>query len=138
MKVADELDKRATAGELDFRIRCALDYARNNLTGNLSLSQLAKINRISSWHLCRLFTAGVGISPARCIKLLRLKAAADLLARSALSVKEIGANVGINSQSHFVRDFRVVFDQSPKQYRLKHRVGPALRMGREMPSSDNN
>jgi AraC family transcriptional regulator len=122
MNAIEELDIHFASGELDFRIRYTLDYARNNLTSDLSLAQLARINGISSWHLCRLFTAGLGLSPVHCIKLLRLRAAADLLAKTALSVKEIGTAVGINNQSHFVRDFRVVFGQSPKQYRLKRRA----------------
>src|SRR5439155_21480144 len=102
MRVIDDLNALAGSEEVDFRIRFTLNYARNNLRGDLSLPQLARVNNISHWHCCRLFARGVGLSPARCIKLLRLKAAADLLIESTMSVKEIAADVGINNQSHFV------------------------------------
>ncbi len=121
-RTIDDFNALLGSHELDFRVRSTLKYARDNLSADLSLSQLARINGISSWHCCRLFAAGLGQSPARCIKLLRLAAAADLLVDSTLSVKEIGAAVGINNQSHFVRDFREVFGLSPRQYRIQQHV----------------
>ncbi len=119
MNLLDEFDKQLASGEIDFRIRRILKYARCNLQRNLSLTQLAMISNVSVWHTCRLFRAELGLSPGRCIKLMRLTSAADLLANTSLSVKEVMAAVGINDESHFVRDFESVVAQSPSQYRIR-------------------
>lgn len=117
----DRVDWVAAARDTDFRLRCALEYARCHLGENLSLQRLAIITNVSIWHLCRLFRNELGISPARCVKLLRLKCASDLLANTSLSVKEIAAAIGINDMSHFVRDFRGVTGVFPVEYRMRVR-----------------
>jgi len=57
--------------------------------------------------------------PGRWLKLLRLGRAKQLLENSFLTVKEVIALVGINDMSHFDRDFRNVYGQTPSQIRLK-------------------
>lgn len=114
----DEFDRRVSADNVDYRVRLVLDHAKSNLTRDLSLTQLAALTNLSEWHICRLFKKQLGISPAQCIKLARLKAASALLVNTTLSVKEVMANVGMNDQSHFVRDFEVVFGCSPSTYRI--------------------
>jgi len=116
---SDRVDWLVAAGNTDFRLRCALEYARCNLRRDLSLHRLAMIANVSVWHICRLFRDELGISPARFVKLLRLKHAADLLANTLLSVKEVMAAVGINDASHFVRDFRDFTGEFPMEYRAR-------------------
>jgi len=43
-----------------------------------------------------------------------------LLETSFLSVKEIGYQVGLNDESHFVRDFRKVYGDAPTRYRSRN------------------
>src|SRR5690348_58941 len=82
----DHFNQLPTICSIHFRLRHTLEYVRCNLGGNLSLSRLAMAGNTSVWHICRLFKSELGISPARYIKLLRLKCAADLLATTSLSV----------------------------------------------------
>ena len=117
----DHLEELMAAGRRDFRLRYALDYASCHPQADLSLRRLAALTNLSVWHICRLFRDEVGISPARCIKLLRLKYAAELLVNTSLSVKEVVAAVGINDVSHFVRDFRSVTGEFPVEYRTRVR-----------------
>lgn len=42
-----------------------------------------------------------------------------LLETSFLSVKEIAHSVGLNDESHFVRDFKKTYSVSPTLYRLR-------------------
>jgi AraC family transcriptional regulator len=119
MNLIHEFDHSLGSDQLDFRIRRTLEYASRNLGSDLPLSRLATITGVSQWHLCRLFKAELGLPPGRCIKLLRLKLAADLLANTALSVKEVMAAVGIDDQSHFVRDFESIVGVSPRKYRIQ-------------------
>jgi AraC family transcriptional regulator len=121
MILSGQLDPLLAARESNFRLWRALEYANSNLQSDLSLPQLALVTHLSVWHICRLFRHELGISPARCVKLLRMKCAADLLARTSLSVKEIMASVGINDGSHFVRDFRSFAGEFPVEYRARIR-----------------
>ena len=55
--------------------------------------------------------------PIRYLRLLRMARAKDLLESSFLSVKEIAYQVGLNDESHFVRDFKATYGYSPALYR---------------------
>lgn len=121
MLVLDRVEQLGTGANTDFRLRRAFEYAKSNLQLDLSLPRLAMVTNLSVWHICRLFRDELGISPARYVKLLRLRCAADLLVNTPLSVKEVAAAVGINDVSHFVRDFRNVTGEYPVEYRRRFR-----------------
>ena len=55
--------------------------------------------------------------PIRYLRLLRMERARNLLESSFLSVKEIAYQVGLNDESHFVRDFKSTYGFSPALYR---------------------
>jgi hypothetical protein len=57
--------------------------------------------------------------PIRYLRLLRMERAKDLLESSFLSVKEIAYQVGLNDESHFVRDFKSTYGFSPALYRSR-------------------
>ena len=46
-----------------------------------------------------------------------------LLETSFLSVKEITHRVGLNDESHFVRDFKIAYGLSPTLYRIRFKSG---------------
>ena len=48
-----------------------------------------------------------------------MERAKDLLESSFLSVKEIAYQVGLNDESHFVRDFKSTYGFSPALYRSR-------------------
>lgn len=53
------------------------------------------------------------------LKNLRMQKAGELLETTSLSVKEVGAAVGMLDQSHFVRAFKKSYGLTPSQYRDK-------------------
>ena len=55
--------------------------------------------------------------PIRYLRQLRMERAKELLESSFLSVKEIAFQVGLNDESHFVRDFKSTYGYSPALYR---------------------
>ena len=61
----------------------------------------------------RLFAASVGRSPMETVRLIRLERALVLLARSNLSVQEVGRLSGFSSPNHFSRCFRSVYGSPP-------------------------
>jgi len=53
------------------------------------------------------------------LRLLRMERAKYLLETSFLSVKEITHSVGLNDESHFVRDFKKAYGAPPARYRMR-------------------
>ena len=94
---------------------------REDVRGELSLAEFAQSVNLSVWRLCHIFKSDVGMPPIRYLRQLRMERAKDLLESSFLSVKEIAFQVGLNDESHFVRDFKSTYGYSPALYRSKFR-----------------
>jgi AraC-like DNA-binding protein len=107
---------------LDKRVEKIIEMMREDVRGELSLSQFAQSVNLSVWRLCHIFKSDVGMPPMRYLRLLRMERAKDLLESSFLSVKEIGYRVGLNDESHFVRDFKATYGLSPACYRTQFRA----------------
>jgi AraC-like DNA-binding protein len=90
---------------------------RDDVRGELSLGDFAQSVNLSVWRLCHIFKSDVGMPPIRYLRLLRMERAKHLLESSFLSVKEIAFQVGLNDESHFVRDFKSTYGFSPALYR---------------------
>ena len=82
-----------------------------------TVAELAEHVHLSPSRLAHLFKEAVGESPIQMLLRLRLRQAARLLEYSTLSVAEIAAEVGFDSQFYFARQFREQFAMSPTGYR---------------------
>jgi transcriptional regulator GlxA family with amidase domain len=102
---------------LDKRVEKIIQMMRDDVRGELSLGEFAQSVNLSVWRLCHIFKSDVGMPPIRYLRLLRMERAKDLLESSFLSVKEIAFQVGMNDESHFVRDFKSTYGFSPALYR---------------------
>lgn len=115
-------------GVLDKRVEKIIAMMREDVRGELSLGEFAQSVNLSVWRLCHIFKSDVGMPPIRYLRLLRMERAKDLLESSFLSVKEIAFQVGLNDESHFVRDFKSTYGFSPALYRThfknNHTEGP--------------
>lgn len=96
---------------------------RDDVRGELSLAELAQSVNLSVWRLSHIFKSDVGMPPIRYLRLLRMEKAKHLLESSFLSVKEIAYQVGLNDESHFVRDFKSTYGSSPAIYRSQFMSG---------------
>ena len=94
---------------------------RDDVRGELSLAEFAQSVNLSVWRLCHIFKSDVGMPPIRYLRQLRMERARHLLESSFLSVKEIAFQVGLNDESHFVRDFKSTYGYSPALYRSQFR-----------------
>ena len=103
---------------MDSRIQKVQKMMRDNLNRELSLAELAQSVNLSSWRLCHLFRSDIGMPPIKYLRLLRMEAAKELLETSFFSIKEITYKVGINDESHFVRDFKKIYGVPPSVYRV--------------------
>ncbi|MBL8208017.1 MAG: helix-turn-helix domain-containing protein [Blastocatellia bacterium] len=81
-----------------------------------SIKEFAAELQISPRQFERRFKDETGSSLREYLKKIRLEKASELLATKRLSVKEVGAEVGLEETSHFVRDFEAVFGLTPVHY----------------------
>jgi len=102
---------------MDKRVEKIIDMMRDDVRGELSLTEFAHSVNLSVWRLCHIFKSDVGMPPIKYLRLLRMERAKGLLESSFLSVKEIAFQVGLNDESHFVRDFKSTYGHSPAIYR---------------------
>jgi AraC-like DNA-binding protein len=106
---------------LDKRVEKIIQMMREDVRGELSLGEFAQSVNLSVWRLCHIFKSDVGMPPIRYLRVLRMERAKQLLESSFLSVKEIAFQVGLNDESHFVRDFKSTYGFSPAHYRTNFR-----------------
>lgn len=102
---------------MDFRIRRVVEILSSDLRAEVCFKDLAKSLNLSASRLRHLFKAEMGISPKQYVRKLKLQNARSLLERTNYSIKEIGAQVGLHDESHFVRDFESAFGKTPSRYR---------------------
>jgi AraC-like DNA-binding protein len=110
---------------LDKRVEKILEMMRADVRGELSLPEFAQSVNLSVWRLSHIFKSDVGMPPIKYLKLLRMERAKGLLESSFLSVKEIAFRVGLNDESHFVRDFKSTYGYSPTTYRAQFKLNGA-------------
>jgi transcriptional regulator GlxA family with amidase domain len=116
---------------LDKRVEKIIQMMREDVRGELSLTEFAQSVNLSVWRLCHIFKSDVGMPPIRYLRLLRMERAKVLLESSFLSVKEIAFQVGLNDESHFVRDFKSTYGYSPALYRSRFRSNGAEEQHKE-------
>jgi len=110
---------------LDKRVEKILEMMRADVSGELTLTEFAHSVNLSVWRLSHIFKSDVGMPPIKYLKLLRMERAKGLLESSFLSVKEIAFRVGLNDESHFVRDFKSTYGYSPTTYRAQFKLNAA-------------
>lgn len=93
----------------------AIVYLGNRYVEPIHLRNLAAVACVSKFHLVRLFTAILGITPHRYQLLLRVAQAKALL-REGTGITSIAHGLGFADHSHLDRSFRVLMGMTPTQY----------------------
>ncbi len=83
----------------------------------ITLDTLAREFSISKFHLQRMFSKFVGMSPAEFQQKIRMLKAKELLRTTTLPVSLIAEKVGIESTSYFISAFRKQEGTTPLKYR---------------------
>ena len=102
---------------MDPKTQRLLDLMEKNPAERLSLSTMADVVGLSSSRLRHKFKAEIGITPNLYLQRLRLQRARELLKREGLSVKEVRAAVGIESDSYFAHQFKRAYGIPPSKSR---------------------
>ena len=99
----------------------AIALVESNLEeSELSVTQLSDELNMSRVQLYRKLHGLTGLPPNEFIRTIRLKRAAQLLAKSGASIKEIAFSVGFKDPSYFGRAFRKQFGLSPSEYMVQN------------------
>jgi transcriptional regulator GlxA family with amidase domain len=101
----------------DNRIQVALQLME--ASPDFDFDAIAGTLNLSASRLRHLFSAQIGLSPGQYMKLIRLQQAKGLLESSFLTVKEIASRVGARDVSHFVRNYKAVYGETPGDARRR-------------------
>ena len=98
------------------RLRQVLDYMNEHLDRNLSLTELAQVVHLSSYHFAHLFKQSMGISPHQYHIQCRIERTKELLRTRDIAIKDIAQIVGFSSQGHLNYHFKRLTGTTPKNF----------------------
>jgi transcriptional regulator GlxA family with amidase domain len=101
------------------RLAEAMRIIEDSIESPLQTSDVARLVRISTRQLERLFRKHVGLSPSAYSAALRLDRARALLRQTAMPVTDVGIACGFHSASHFSTAYRARFGHPPRSERLR-------------------
>ncbi len=102
------------------QISKAIDYISINLNSKITLGDIANELGVTSSYLSKLFSKETGQSLSVYIKEEKLRAAANMLQYSDLTITDISEYYQFSSQSHFTSAFTDFYGITPKKYRDKY------------------
>lgn len=103
----------ASAGSENHAVLQIASWIRNHYSENVSVEALAERSHMSSASFHRRFLRLTGYSPVQFRKRVRLYEARRLLLSKRLNVTSAAFEVGYESPSQFVRDYKKFFGETP-------------------------
>ncbi|HIR36725.1 MAG TPA: AraC family transcriptional regulator [Candidatus Faecimorpha stercoravium] len=93
----------------------ANQWIKENFRQPFTVEELAEQTNMSVSLFHQKFKSAVGMGPLQCQKRLRLTEARRLMMDEGKNVSEASMEVGYESLSQFIRDYRKMFAQAPKE-----------------------
>ncbi|MDE6762830.1 MAG: AraC family transcriptional regulator [Oscillospiraceae bacterium] len=90
-------------------------WIKENYKTSFTVDGLARNSNLSTSHFHWKFKSAVGMGPLQCQKRLRLTEARRLMLDENMSVTDVALEVGYESLSHFIRDYKKMFYAPPKE-----------------------
>jgi len=107
-----------TASIVDPRVKRVVKFIRRGYASRkLTLERASKLAGVSPGYLEKMLKHSTGMRFQQLKRLARIDAAAHLLERTGLSMKQIAAAVGYADRSELPRDFSRIHGLSPTVYR---------------------
>lgn len=98
-------------------LEIAIRYMNDRIEDAIRLPALAKHTGLSRQHLILLFNEETGFPPIEYFLRMKIQKAAQMLSLTALSVKEVAANIGIADPYYFSRLFKKMTGSAPSAFR---------------------
>lgn len=114
-------DEKITSVDEQFVANATAFVEKNISDTDLSVEQMSQELGMSRVKLYRRTVSVTGKTPSEFIRLIRLRHAEQLLAKSQLNISEIAYQVGFSSQRYFSKCFKELYGCLPSEY--KHRQG---------------
>ena len=103
-----------------------LVHIRKNVTCRLAEGDLARVSGLSTSAFSRRFQKHTGLNFVAYVNRLRVDLACVLLTQGTLSITAICYETGFNNVSNFNRQFRLMKQMSPSQFRSLHAANAAI------------
>ncbi len=114
-----KLVKKYSINKYSAVIQKTIIYIDNDLTANLTLSTLAKMNNVSASYLSSLFKNETGETLTDFVNKRRVKLAKNLLKTTNLQIQTIAQHCGILDVHYFSKIFKKYEGLTPKAFRDK-------------------
>ena len=101
------------------RLKEVLRYVAEHYQEHISLEQAAEIIHMSPKYFSNYFSETFHVSFVQYLNRYRIEQACILLQTTALSVMEVGFQVGYGNFSYFIRRFREFYGCTPSDYRKR-------------------
>ncbi|MEM7102255.1 MAG: AraC family transcriptional regulator [Bacteroidota bacterium] len=92
-------------------------YVQENFTRPLALDDVAGLVNMTVPAFCRYFKKLTNLTFTRFVNEFRIAHACQLLLKGELTIAETAFESGFNNLSHFNKQFRLITDQSPRDFR---------------------
>ncbi|MBV8198938.1 MAG: helix-turn-helix transcriptional regulator [Candidatus Eremiobacteraeota bacterium] len=99
------------------RLTRVCDYIRGNLSGDLSLQELATVAGLSASHFKTLFKQTIGMPVHQYVIRRRVEYAAELLQSGDPPLADVALQAGFSNQSHLARCMRRILGVTPASIR---------------------
>jgi len=97
-------------------IRRARHYLEEHAAQDVTLAELTRVAGLSASHLCRVFSAAVGMPPHAYQTQVRVLRAKALLVTGHLPLAQVAVAVGFANQSHLTHHFARLVGVTPGRY----------------------
>ncbi|BCW99072.1 MAG: hypothetical protein KatS3mg024_1899 [Armatimonadota bacterium] len=104
-------------------LNAALAYISENLGGEVSRDQAARVACMSPSHFSRVVRERFGMTFTSLVAQMRVDRARELLKTSEMNLAEIALECGFPDQSYFTKVFRRIAGCTPSEYRQRERSG---------------
>lgn len=102
----------------EYYVNKAIELVRVNYGDpNFNVHKLCKIMFISHSYLSRIFKSIKGETLSDFIIMMRYKKAAQLLANTDMTIKQVASSVGVKDEIHFYKQFKKIWGKTPDAYR---------------------
>ncbi len=116
---------------LSHEIAKVVDTLRaNEYRDNYSLAEMAAISRIPLETFRKRFVSEVGIPPLSYVLRCKMERAKELLREQNMTVRQVGAEVGMQDPYHFSKQFKNIVGISPTTF-MKQAANPDATIRRE-------
>ena len=100
----------------------AVSYIRTNYKEDITLTDVARICRVTPEYLSRIFYRETGINFSAFLQNFRISAAKRMLMTGNYKIYEVAEAVGFHDQKYFIKVFKKLCGVTPSEYRKESRL----------------